>query len=139
MGKLRFLLAVGTLVLIGCGGGDEITRGDVVGTVTWNGEPIEEGFIEFIPVPGVPGAPVKLWIRDGKFDSTSDDIDDRGVPIGMNRVEITARKKTGKQVKVMGQMEDEIVQYIPARFNEDSELTLDVPNETITRDFELTE
>lgn len=139
MGKVYLVMACGLLVLAGCGGSGDVTRGDVVGTVTFNGEPVGEGFIQFIPVPGVEGAPVKLWIRDGKFDSTSDEIDNRGIPVGMNRVEIIGRKATGKQIKVMGELEDEVIQFIPARYNEESELQLDVPAKKITHNFELTE
>lgn len=136
----RTLLALSLLSLLGagCGGGSDVPRADVEGTVTFQGTPIEEGFIQFIPVEGVNGALVQLNIKDGKYSSRSDSIDSRGVVIGQNDIQIMAMKKTGKQVKnPMNEMEDEVIQYIPTEYNSETTLREDVKQGNNHFDFDL--
>ncbi len=134
------MVALTLSLLVGCGGSsDGIKRADVSGTVTFEGTPVERGFIQFVPVPGVEGAPVKLTIENGEYSSSSDPVDSRGIPVGENRVEITASRSTGKQIKnEMGEMEDEIEWYIPEKYNTNSELTMEIAPGDNPRDFTLT-
>lgn len=123
----------------GCGfSGTGQQRANVRGKVTLKGEPVESGFVEFIPAAGVDAAPVKLTISHGSYDTASDPLDDRGVPLGSHKVVITSLVATGKKVKnEMGEMEEEFIQLIPKEYNRDSTLTVDVTAGTTTLDFDL--
>jgi hypothetical protein len=111
------------LSLPGCGGGSDVKRTSVSGTVQLDGTPLPAGTIQFIPNPGVKGPPVQLEIHDGKFSASTAN----GPTAGQNAVQITAMKKTGKKTKtIMGEEADEIIQYIPAQYNEQSTLTADI-------------
>ncbi|HEY3391445.1 MAG TPA: hypothetical protein VGK58_01970 [Lacipirellulaceae bacterium] len=92
--------------------------GDVQGSVTVNGEPLDEGSIRFIPVNGDTQA-TGGTIQGGKFRVQ--------VPVAKQRVEIAAnvidQEKTPPNATA-----DEIVMkhLVPDRYNIQSELTLDV-------------
>ncbi len=125
------LLLCGTVA--GCGKSGP-ARASVSGTVTFDGAPVEEGMIEFIPFPGVVGPPVQIAIKDGKFSSPKDS----GPTVGKNNVQITAMKKTGKKVKtIMGEESDEVVQYIPPQYNQLTQLNTEITTGTNNVDFEL--
>ena len=113
--------------LSGCSSKEKIPRATVSGTVSFEGEPIKEGSIIFVPVVGVQGAPVQLEIRDGKYSSSADPKDSRGVVIGSNDVQIFSTKSTGKMVKnPLNELVPEIVQAIPVKFNEQTELNREI-------------
>ncbi|TWT59328.1 hypothetical protein [Rubinisphaera italica] len=139
MSKSLSLLILISISLSGCGGGgDGPSRASVEGQVTFSGEPVQSGFIQFIPQQGDEGAPVKLTIKDGKYDTSSDPLDNRGIPLATCRVEITATRDTGKQIKnMMGEMEPESEQYIPAKYNTDSELQTEITSDTDEVNYEL--
>ncbi len=139
MTKPLSLLMLLSITLSGCGGsGDGPKRASVEGQVTFSGEPVQSGFIQFIPQQGDDGAPVKLTIKDGKYATSSDPLDDRGIPLANCRVEITATRDTGKQVKnMMGEMEPEFEQYIPEKYNTDSELQTEIKSDTHEVNYEL--
>ena len=124
------------------------------------GQPIKEGLITFIPLEGTNGPKGGANIDDGKYA-----IPRRGALVpGKYRVEIRAFEQTGKEpgkttlkTQMFGRSVEEVsndpavVQglakmktekekqnYIPARYNENSELTRELPNETqVNIDFEL--
>lgn len=136
----KFFIPIVLISLIsGCGGGDGgPPRATIQGSVTFDGEPVEAGFIEFIPVVGVNAAPVKLTIASGAYNSATDPLDNRGVPIGNHKVVITSWKETGKEIKnVMGEMEQEVLQFIPEKYNTNSELKAEVTAQTSELNFEL--
>ncbi|SFH69501.1 hypothetical protein [Planctomicrobium piriforme] len=115
---------LGLAVTWGCGSKESIPRSAVSGQVTFEGQPLEAGVILFVPGTGVKGAPVHLSIQAGKYDSASDPADRRGVVTGNNQIQILAMKKTGKKIKNPdNRMEEEVLQYIPARYNIQTELS----------------
>lgn len=109
------------LVLAGC---SKNHRQSLEGTVTLDGKPLSEGSIALQPQPGTQGPSAGGKIVDGRFTIEPD----RGTFAGIFRVEITASRKTGRQVKnhMTGELGDEFGQFLPARYNEQSELTADV-------------
>jgi hypothetical protein len=132
---LAVLLAV--LPLAGCGSsGDPCS---INGSVTFGGAPVEDGNIAFIPEgqSESPGAGVK--IIGGRYDIPLD----VGLWAGKYRVSITAIKKTGRKVAAPEVMEggaekiEEVIQYIPARYNSSSELQLDLAPGENSHDFNL--
>ena len=113
---------------IGCG---DTPRQSLEGTVTVDGRPLAEGMIQFRPLPGTPGPTAGNKIRDGRFSIASE----RGTFSGKFRVEITAKRETGQKVpdELSDTMVDQFEQYLPARYNSQSELVAEVtdtgPNE----------
>jgi len=131
---LRCSLPVLALVVPGC---SDSIRKEVTGTVLLDDQPLAEGQIDLHPLPGTPGPSAGATIEDGMFR-----IDPDGGPLaGTFRVEITASRTTGKKIKAdfSDEMLDVYVQYLPARYNDSSELEATV-NETGATElkFELT-
>lgn len=128
---LRSLTAVLALVVAGCSG-DSLTYYTVTGKVTYDSEPVKNGSIIFTPGfdPELP--PVGGTIEDGKYTL-------KAYP-GQFKVKITAsRPNPAKTIKTPGG-QDVLFndQYIPAKYNEKTELTVDVDDgDPNTLDFEL--
>lgn len=119
---LGVLMAVG---IPGCGP-PKPELSEVFGKVTFDGDPVEEGSIAFVPVEGTTGPTAGGVITAGSYDVT-----ERGPAPGKYRVEIRASRKTGRQIEAgtpspPGTMVDEIEHYIPAKYNTSSELTVDI-------------
>jgi hypothetical protein len=110
----------------------------VSGAVTYNGKPIPAGDIRFVPV-GTSGAPMTgAEIKDGKY--TADGYG--GVPVATHKIEAYRADPTGKT----GNAPPPIMargaprhQYLPKRYNIDSELkiTVEPGSKQITKDFDL--
>jgi hypothetical protein len=100
----------------------------VTGTVTWNGAPLSDGEVIFIPEDGRT-APTAGRLKDGKFEFMSKP--------GKMRVDIQAMRYTGEVHPTKGYKITEL--YIPAKYNAETVLAGEV-----TRDgenhftFELT-
>jgi len=94
------------------------------GTVTIDGQPLSEGNIKFIPLSGTSGPPSGTAVSAGRFaiDSAA------GTFPGNFRVEITANRKTGRTIQrpPLNMPVDEYEQYLPAKYNTNSELQVDV-------------
>ncbi len=108
----RLTVVFALLLFAGCAGDGKYP---VSGTVTWNGEPIPDGHIIFTPVDAALG-PDAVQFSAGKFSF-------RASP-GEKRVEIFADRPLGKPDPVMNVVAHE--QYIPTRYNEETELVADV-------------
>ncbi len=132
----RFILAfllLDFLCLAGCSGGSPCS---VSGQVTFGGKPIPEGNIKFDPAEESQGSAGSGKILDGRFEIPLD----AGMHAGKYLVSITANKKSGRTVKqfdsTTAKME-EIVQYIPDRYNLQSQLQADLTPGENTQDFAL--
>ncbi len=117
--KLRFGVAwyCGTVLLcclffVGCGGAPD---GMIVvsGTVTWNGEPLEDGYVSFVPDPS--RSPQATEINNGEFKLNA--------YLGENTIRIFSERQAG-YVEAMNQYRYE--QFIPLKYNDESELTENV-------------
>ena len=123
-----------TLVMtIGCSKPVEFQRGEVGGTVTLDGQPLEEGTISMFPDVKVKGTRVQAKIVAGKFSFSKND----GPAAGANRVSISAVKKTGKKISVEGVETEESVESIPWQYNEVTMLTADVKVGPAKNDFKF--
>ena len=113
--------------LAGCGGDGKYP---VSGVVTWEGEPIpsdHHGYVTLTPVdPSSPPDAGPIG-PDGRFSF-------RATP-GEKRVEILITKPVGEVIEAMGAAAHE--QYIPTRYNEETELTMTVDAKANEIDFPL--
>lgn len=106
-------------MIVGCGG--DATMGEVIGTVTIDGKvPPKGSSINFVPVDGKsPSA--GATIVDGKYSAR--------VPVGKSKVEIRAPRELNKaqpQRAGPGPGGDLIEESLPAKYNDATELTVDV-------------
>jgi hypothetical protein len=130
-----------TVMLVGCGGSGDLDRVVVTGKVTYNGEPIKNGEIRFVPIKDTRGPVSGGSIVNGVY--TAKGLG--GVPIGTYRVVIRAsRAVKGAKPESVGDdpSGEEYVrgeQYVPEKYNVKSELELTVPagNRRITQDYNL--
>lgn len=141
--SLRFAhcaLVFCSLTVCGCFGGsaENIERAAISGTVTYDGKPLPEGSIQFVPDTDSSGKPlrgkaVQAMISDGAYRLEAD----RGATVGMNQVLINASKKTGKFQESDGQKTEILKQYLPAKYNTSSTLKYEVKSGENTADFAL--
>lgn len=106
----------------GCGGTGG--RQAIEGAVTFDGKPLEKGQITFVPQTGTAGPTAGAEINGGKFA-----ILPAGGPFaGKFRVEITASRPGSQKVtdRFTGKLVDAYEQYIPKRYNTESQLDADV-------------
>jgi hypothetical protein len=113
-----FLFLLCLLLLCGCG---DARRQSIEGTATFDGRPIDKGYIKFIPQNDTRGPAAGANIENGKFAIAAE-----GGPFaGFFRVEITAMRAGNRKAydpesdRTVSVME----QYIPAKYNAQSELT----------------
>jgi hypothetical protein len=92
--------------------------------VTLDGKPLTDGVIRFLSASGADALIVGGAINGGRFEIRAE----KGAWPGKYRVEIRASRKTGKKIRERGMPEpvDELVQYLHARYNNESELTAEV-------------
>jgi hypothetical protein len=118
-----FFLAVA--LIAGCGNDQSA---EVSGTVTYDGKPIEDGAITFIPDNGPTAGGM---IKDGKYTTK--------VVVGSSKVKISSSKVVGsKALYGMGSPERPVTaEALPAKYNSASELRYDVKTGSQTKDFDL--
>ena len=126
----RGLLCGCCLLAIGCGGAAGPATYQVTGTVTFQGEPVAEGQIALRDPEGIrPSAGGK--IEKGKFAFRSQP--------GRMQVDITARRETGRfDESNPGEKTPLLEQFIPARYNTQTELEREIQAGKNEFAFELT-
>lgn len=108
-------------LICGCGGSSG--RQSIEGTVTLDGKPLEKGQITFVPEADSGGPTAGAGIEDGKFAIPAS----RGAFIGKFRVKITASRLSSRKVLgINGKLVDEYVQFLPRKYNSESQLTADM-------------
>jgi hypothetical protein len=121
-------------VAAGCSGGN---RAAVRGKVTLDGQPIEQGRINFYPVEDNTGPSAGSAILNGSYDVPASN----GAVVGKNRVEINGLKKTGRKVASAyrkGELIDEVAESVPRKYyGEKSELTREIKRGVNQFDFDL--
>jgi uncharacterized protein (DUF2141 family) len=131
--RLAVGLAAVTLLAAGCGGGASTASG----TVTFDGTPIDNGAITFVPeTPAKDQPKVSEKIYDGKYtiDAT------RGLLPGKYKVEINWNKKTGRKMSTGSDgLADETKEGLPAKYyGATTSLTAEIKGGSNTVDFKLT-
>jgi hypothetical protein len=127
--KQIWAVLIVVLVFSGCA---EPTTGVVTGTVTVDGVPAKSGSIAFFPV-NRKSSTAGAEIIDGSYTAT--------VPLGASKVEIRVSKVVG-QKKLYDTPDSPIqtlmAESLPAKYNDATELTLDVRPGTNEQDYLLT-
>src|SRR5262249_4550121 len=125
------MIALTVLVPAGCGAGDDLPREPISGTVTFNGEPVKSGTIQFVPMASKEGVSSGGIITNGSFRVARED----GPIPGTYSVMIFAggRPRAATKEGVMPGDEPVVkgkpslgVGSIPIRFNLKTELTAEV-------------
>jgi hypothetical protein len=116
------------IAIAGCG---ESNIGVVTGTVTVDGAPAQSGSIAFFPV-NRKASTAGSEIRDGSYTAK--------VPLGAAKVEIRVPKVVG-QKKLYDTPDSPVKQVLaeslPAKYNDQTGLTLDVQPGKNRQDYEL--
>ena len=139
MTRLVLLLAcvAAATFTAGCG-----SRGasSVTGTVSFAGQPVEEGALRFFPVEGTPGDGAGATISQGSYEIAKA----ARMAAGKYRVSITATRSTGRDIPnpepMPGEpaMVSEVVQYIPEQYNTRTTLQVELGAGENRKDFDLT-
>lgn len=140
--KLRCVIPFGLLLataglLLGCGsGGDAPQRRIVEGTVSYEGEPLVDGVIRFLPQP--QGPVTTAIISGGKYKAENKG----GVSVGKVRVEIEATESAALANQGMPSPDSPAVKQvkIPAKYNVESTLeqSIEAGGDIQQIDFSLT-
>ena len=121
--------------ILGCGSSGACS---LSGQVTFDDQPITDGNIRLNPIEGASGPGGSAKIVDGRYEIP----EDGGMLAGKHRVLISATRETGRMVRAenLGGGPDrieQVVQYIPARYNRNSELEVELNLGENTKDFAL--
>jgi hypothetical protein len=129
-------LACSLALVAGCGSGGPYAEG----TVTFNGQPVDGGKIIFLPSGGAgpdKAPPASADIKEGKYlvDAA------HNLKVGSYNVQITWKKKTGKQIVDPSDPPnkiDETKQVIPPKYNTASKTTVEIKPGANKFDYTLT-
>ena len=132
LGRLSIALLVipflSTLSASGCSKPGRPGYHTVTGRVTFDGQPLENGFVQFVPV-GSKTSPESGRIAKGLYRLES--------KAGKVTVHVLSTRLTGKMDPVMNTAIEEM--FVPERYNSKSELKADVVADKANAiDFELT-
>lgn len=126
--RLLLLLPAALICVFGCGrSGDG--KVDVSGTVTFNGKPIEEGTIQFVHTETTADT---VTVTGGRYATR--------IPTGSKKIVVHAYRKTGELLRDPTDKQSGypvVSNYIPSKFNEQSELTTDVTPAGGVHNFDL--
>lgn len=108
----------------GCGRGSGVERAVVSGTVTFQGQPVADGMIRFIPDAGPASGAV---IKEGRYEVKASG----GAAAGVCRVEIRGFRQGAAQNRPAGGPQIDAnpqgrVQFIPNQYNAESTLQVTV-------------
>src|SRR5438094_5517339 len=119
--------ALAALAWSGCG------SNRIQGEVRYGGEPVDQGGIAFLREGGESDAENRATgaIQDGHYN-----LEKIPAP-GAYRVQIYWHKKTGRKIGRPGEATDERKQAIPPKYNEKTELKVEVKPGRNTLDFDL--
>jgi hypothetical protein len=121
----RFLLLLCAAVLLGCGEPNPLGRRAVHGAVTFQGQPVDHGGIQFIPDDLQHGVSSGAMIQAGKYRIKTAE----GLPPGSYKVVISSPDRVEK-AKAEGPPGEEVTvarERIPRKYNSKSELKIEVP------------
>ena len=111
-------------------------RGEVMGTVTLDGQPVEDAAISFFPIGATSGPSAGGMIVNGQYHIQQA----QGPVIGDNQVQFNGAKKTGKMVKDRYGTEmtqEQTVSLFPDKYNIQSKEQVRIEAGVNTHNFDL--
>lgn len=124
--------------IAGCSSESGPERVHLKGAVTYAGRPVVTGRILITPLPGTDAPVTIIDIKDGNYDSQA--LSGEGVPVGQHRVEIMGFMTSTVPKKSDNDFAPPPPSDIPAKYNDMSTLTLDLPSggeSEVVKDFAL--
>ena len=126
--KLVVFVWLGAVLSAGCGSGQP-ERASINGKVTYQGKPVDFGFIVFVPLNRTDKFYSQATITQGSYS-----LAENGPVVGENRVEIHGHRKTGRKAPDIDNMrldqEAKMIEvtepYLPLKYNVASELKIDI-------------
>ncbi len=116
-----FLIFLG-IFAAGCSDSSEL-RGRVHGKITVDGKPLQSAQIRFFSISG--GVGTDGAVKEGSYEIPIA----TGMTAGKYRVELSFAKSTGRKIPDpdagAGDMKDEVVEDLPAKFNRNSTIQID--------------
>jgi hypothetical protein len=109
----------------GCGRGGP-AKAVVIGEVHYNGAPLPNGEIRFVPTEGTTGPVSGGTIADGKYSAEGKG----GVPLGKHRVEIRSYRPIWNAGANRAAEGGGTEQFLPSKYNGESTLTATVSAES---------
>jgi hypothetical protein len=83
-----------SVLLVGCGPKHPFETASTSGTVAYNGVPLKEGIIRFVPLEGTPGQKTSVNIVNGDFAVDAAN----GPAVGEHRIEIESTDLAGLEM-----------------------------------------
>ncbi len=124
-------IAFGALLMLAAGCSKD-PMVELVGTVKADGQPLADGQIDFLPADG-KGPTASAVIKQGEYSVK--------IMPGAKKVQIQAFQKIGQHKydpsNPESPMVDDIKQTLPAKYNDSTELTADIKDDTERQDFDL--
>jgi len=136
--RRTFLVAFVLTVVSGCGD-SRPKSASLHGEVRFQGKPVAEGAIRLFPTKGTSGHGAGSRIVEGRYEIA----EAKGLVEGTYLASITASRRTGRQSpRLERQPNDapftfEIEQYLPRKYNDESELTVTLTSGRNKYDFQL--
>ncbi|MEW4564438.1 hypothetical protein AB1K70_18000 [Bremerella sp. JC770] len=134
------VLIGGSFAAAGCTAQSDRSRIPVSGMVTVDGEPLDKGTIQFFPHGQTKGPLAGGRIEEGFYHLDAD----AGPAVGEHLVRIAGKRRTGRMIKVPpdqyapeGSVVEEMVDIVPARYGENSDLVRDIAAPSTEINFEL--
>ena len=137
MGVVLLLFSMGPLV--GCQRQSEIEKVVVSGYVSYDGQPIEDGVIQFRPIEGTTGPSSSTPITKGRYKMAAKG----GVPVGKHRVVINAFSGQAGELTDPHLPPSDLpagLQFLPEKYNRESTLEFEATASSaeVQQDFLLT-
>lgn len=117
--------------LVGCGPTDGLIS--VTGSVTYNGEPVQDGSISFTPIDG-RGSSGGGVIENGQIVRGKSSPGKIAVQIYANKI---VEKKNPSKEEIERGITSDRVQYLPAPYNQQSKLRIEISESAHNFDFDL--
>lgn len=121
---IRMAMLLMVLACLGCGAGNSLDLQAVSGSVTFDGKPLEQGSIQFVPQDNATGLLSGALITAGTYSIPQD----KGLPPGKYTVRISSADRSSNAPASPPGMESSVPakERIPARYNAESQLTAEV-------------
>lgn len=121
----RLALLASVAILAGCGEPNPLGRRAVYGAVTFQGQPVDYGGIQFLPEDPQRGVNSGGMIDAGKYQIK----ESQGLPPGAYRVMISSpdRREQTKVEEMPGDVRTLALERIPVKYNLQTTLKIEVP------------